>query len=116
MNRKTQRMKPIFTLLLLVAVAALNAQTRRIAHRFHSGSDHAVYTSGDGSYGGPYIPMKYVTKSDTIIFFNGKDSVSRVVDTTYYELDTTQLHKNHLHGGVNDVREYGKICSSYTGK
>lgn len=101
---------------LVCLVVNAEAQTRRIAHRFHSGSDHARYESGDGSYGGPYIPMKYTIKLDTIHDESGKDSVIRVMDSTHFELDTTNLHHSRIHGNMNDVKEYGKICSSYTGK
>jgi hypothetical protein len=107
-------------LLMIAAVFSLattaDAQTRRIAHRFHSGSELARYDNRDGSYGGPYIPMKLVLKTDTLLEVNGKDSVIRVVDSSYYELDTANYHQSRIHGDLNDVREYGKICSRYTGK
>jgi hypothetical protein len=109
-------MKTFFAFVLILVTVSLTAQTRRIAHRFHSGTDNTQYASGDGSYGGPYIPMKYVHITDTITFAVGKDSVVRIVDTAYYELDTSNMHKNRTHGNLNSASEYGKICSSYTGK
>lgn len=103
------------TLLLCLAVGA-TAQTRRIAHRSHSGTKHERYDKGDGSYGGPYIPMKKVTKVDTIRETQGKDTVMRLVDSSYYELDTTLLHQRRTFNDMNDVRDLGKVCSRYTGQ
>lgn len=101
--------------LVFLSITA-DAQTRRIAHRFHSGTNIERYDNGDGSYGGPYIPMKLVTKVDTIREMHGKDSVWRLVDSSYYILDTANLHQSRIDNNLNDVREYGKICSRYTGK
>ncbi len=107
-------MKTLFTIILLTAVFALNAQTRRIAHRFHSGTNIERYDGQDGNYGAPYIPYKRITVTDTLRETHGKDTVMRLRDTTYYILDTTNLHQSRVDSNLNDVREYGKICSRYT--
>lgn len=101
--------------LVLMAIGT-DAQTRRIAHRFHSGTNIERFDNSDGSYGGPYIPMKKITKIDTVREMSGKDSVVRLVDSTYYILDTSYYHQPRMEGSMNDVREYGKICSRYTGE
>jgi hypothetical protein len=101
--------------LVFLSLAA-DAQTRRIAHRFHSGTNTERFGNGDGSYGGPYIPMKRIVKVDTVYDEVRKDSVVRLVDSSYWEMDTSMLHQSHIHENLNDVRDYGKICSRYTGK
>lgn len=108
-------MKTLFTLILLITTVALTAQTRRIAHRFHSGTNIERFDNGDGSYGGPYIPMRHVIKVDTVYEVVKKDTVVRLVDSSYYELDTSNMHQSRIHENFNDVREYGKICSRFTG-
>jgi hypothetical protein len=49
-------MKTLITILCLTFCVAVHSQTRRIAHRFHSGADHARYDGRDGNYGEPYDP------------------------------------------------------------
>ena len=101
---------------LLCMVLAADAQTRSIAHRSHSGTTHERYDKGEGSFGGPFIPMKKVMKIDTIREMNGKDTVMRLVDSSYYELDTTLLHERRTFHNMDDVRDLGKVCSRYTGQ
>lgn len=105
----------LLTIFLEISVAG-DAQTRRIAHRAHSGSETEQYDGRDGNYGGPYIPMRHVTKVDTVYVITGKDSVVKLVDSSYYEMDTTNLHQPRSYQHVDDVRGYGKICSRYTMK
>lgn len=108
-------MKHILMIAGLVFLSlAADAQTRRIAHRFHSGTNIERFDNSDGSYGGPFIPMKRITKWDTIHEHHGKDSVVRIVDSSYYVLDTANLHQSRIDRNLNDVRDYGKICSRYT--
>lgn len=106
-------------LLMIAALACLafsaDAQTRRIAHRFHSGTDTERYDNNDGSYGAPYIPRVYVLKTDTIRP-TGKDSAFRLVDSSYYQLDTTNRHQPRSFKDMNNAQDYGKICSRYTGQ
>src|SRR5687768_15412951 len=105
----------LLTIFLGMALVG-TAQTRRIAHRAHSGTKTERYDGRDGNYGGPYIPMRYVVKVDTVYFLSGKDTVVKLVDSSYYELDTTNMHNQRSYQPLEDVREYGKICSRYTGK
>lgn len=105
----------LLTISLGISLAG-TAQTRRIAHRAHGGSKTEQYDGRDGNYGGPYIPMRYVPKVDTVYVVTGKDSVVKLVDSSYYELDTTNLHQPRSYQPLEDVREYGKICSRYTGR
>jgi hypothetical protein len=110
-------MKHILMIAALFFLAiTVDAQTRRIAHRFHSGTSTGRFDNTDGSYGGPYIPMKKITKVDTIREMHGKDSVWRLVDSSYWEMDTSVLHQSRIENNLDDVRDYGKICSRYTGK
>ncbi len=105
----------LLTLFLGISLAG-GAQTRRIAHRAHSGTKTEHYDGRDGNYGDPYIPMRYVIKVDTVYLMSGKDSAVKLVDSSYWEYDTANLnHRQSLHQ-LEDVREYGKICSRYTGK
>lgn len=110
-------MKQILMIAALICTTLLaDAQTRRIAHRFHSGSDVQRCDGRDGNYGIPYVPMKYVRKVDTITEIHNKDTVQRLVDSSYYILDTSGYHQSRNFDHVNDVREYGKICSRFTGE
>jgi len=103
----------IFTVLVLSAFAA-NAQTRRIAHRAHSGQNTERYLGNDGNYGDPGLPMKVRHKYDTLHLMVGKDSVVKVTDSIYFIEDTTWWHPDHSYQPPHDVREYGKICSRFT--
>lgn len=61
-------MKSIFTIALLIAAVTISAQTRRIAHRSHSGAKTERYTKGEGSYG--YFPQKVNVHMES-----GKDTI-----------------------------------------
>ena len=57
-------MKRTFILVLLsvIAVSAFS-QTKRIAHRSHSGKDHTLILSTEDNFGGPATPPK----KDTVV-------------------------------------------------
>lgn len=62
-------MKRFFLLAALLFVAfTVDAQTRRIAHRSHSGAKNESYRKGEGSYG--YFPQKV-----TVHMESGRDTV-----------------------------------------
>jgi hypothetical protein len=77
-------------LFLLAFICTLSfAQTRRIAHRAHSGAKQERYDGRDGNYGDPYIPqmvqVHLESGRDTLVEF--WDSLAnpeylRQVDTT----------------------------------
>lgn len=46
----------VLMIFLLCTSVAVSAQTRRIAHRAHSGANTERYDGRDGNYGDPYIP------------------------------------------------------------
>jgi hypothetical protein len=103
-------MRTLLTLVLIIAAFALNAQTRRIAHRFHSGADHARYDNRDGNYGDPYIPAMV-----TVHLESGKDTLVEVWDSLanpkYLRyMDTTPRAMIHPRvGPKEDIRQMGVI-------
>lgn len=107
-------MRNIFTLVLIFTITISFAQTRRIAHRAHSGSKHEHYDGRDGNYG--YFP---VPEKVTIHLESGRD-------TTVYEWDTlanpqfyfdTVPHPNYRpidKRSKEDIREMGKVTGRMT--
>lgn len=104
-------MKTVFTFALLVLVLTLTGQTRRIAHRAHSGANHARYDENDGSYG------KVMPRKVKVHLESGRDTMVYEWDSIaspnhrYWELDTTS--KINLHPidpqPKHYIREMGEI-------
>lgn len=106
-------MRTLFIMVLLMAVT-VNAQTRRIAQRSHSGATTARYEKATGSYG--YFPMVTVhleSGKDTMV--NEWDSLANPrymhTDTApramFYPRDTTPKQ---------NIREMGAITHKLIGK
>lgn len=108
-------MKATVTLLMIFAVVFSHAQTRRISHRFHSGDDVERYDNKYGNYGGTY-PMIRPSVYESIKVKPVNNSSVRLVDVSFVTSDTTNLQQSREQRTMNDVREYGKICSSYSRK
>lgn len=103
-------MKSVVTLAFLLVVVSLTAQTRRIAHRFHSGADHARYDGRDGNYGDPYIPTTVLihleSGRDTVVEF--WDSLANPNYLRY--IDSTPRAMIHPRiGPKEDIRQMGGI-------
>jgi hypothetical protein len=107
-------MRAVFTFILLIAMFCLHAQqTRRIAHRFHSGDDSEHYDDNDGNYG---IPMPHKpTKAIHVVI----DSIQKDEGRIYYRWDTVDyttpagLHVSR-HKRVARMRDLGNICTTLT--
>lgn len=102
-------MKTTFTLSLILLVVVATAQTRRIAHRFHSGSNTARYDNRDGNYGDPYIPPTI-----TIHLESGRDTTVYEWDSLaapyYKRYDTVPRAQFHPYDkSRTDIREMGGI-------
>jgi hypothetical protein len=102
-------MKATFSLLLIFALTNCFAQTRRIAHRAHSGSNTERYVKGDGNYG-YYPPPQKVT----VHLESGRDSLVYEWDTLAnprFYLDTVP-HPNYRpidKRPKEDIRQMGKV-------
>lgn len=103
--------KTIFSLLLIFTITIGFAQTRRIAHRAHSGANHARYDGRDGNYGDPYIPTTV-----TVHLESGRDTVVEFWDTLanpkyLQRIDSTPRVMIYPHDTrpKQDIREMGVI-------
>ncbi len=81
-------MRGIFIFILVLSVTIAFAQTRRIAHRAHSGANSERYRDGDGSYG--WDPSFEMVK---IHLESGRDTMVYAWDSLaqphYLNVDTT---------------------------
>lgn len=106
--------KSLFTFLFLAATVAVHAQTRRIAHRFHSGADHARYDGRDGNYGDPGDPRILIHLE------SGRDTLVEYWDTLanpkYYvdSLPRAMIHPRM--GKQEDIRNMGGVTHRLTTK
>ncbi len=101
---------------LLSMIITAEAQTRRIAHRFHSGADGRKYDGIESSYGIPsnksHLPQStIVLRPDTIHLEDGRDSV-------LYRWDTLGVVHPKVHEAkkrqVSELNQVGTICSTRT--
>lgn len=104
-------MKTSVTLFLLFIATVAFAQTRRIAHRAHSGAEHARYDGRDGNYGDPYIPTTV-----TVHLESGRDTVVEFWDSLanpkyLRNIDTTPRAMIYPRDkrAKQDIREMGVI-------
>jgi hypothetical protein len=98
---KPTRMKVIFLLAVnIMLISSVLAQTKRIAHRSHSGSQSNFNLKGDGNWGGP--PLEYRKKvvlkpvmPDTIKVksFRRKDSLPPRVNPAYTRKSVIKSNK-----------------------
>lgn len=107
-------MRTLFALVLLLTVTAAGAQTRRIAHRSHSGAKTERYLSGDGSYG--YLPRKVIVHLES-----GKDTAvwdwDSLAHPKYkYYMDTTPRANIRPKDTrrKEDIREMGAMAGKMT--
>jgi hypothetical protein len=103
-------MKTLLSIALMVLTFFASAQTRRIAHRVHSGTTHERYDGRDGNYGNPYpyrVLVHLESGRDTVV--DAWDSLAspkylRYLDTVphaiLYPRDTRPKQ---------DIREMGGI-------
>jgi hypothetical protein len=103
-------MRIYILLVLMLTGVVLGAQTRRIAHRSHSGSDQKHYASTRSSYG--YVPEYRMVKvhlesgTDTMVY--AWDSLAQPY---YHFLDTiprAQFYPRDLSPKEN-IREMGSM-------
>ncbi len=108
-------MKSVLTVSLLVLALSLAGQTRRIAHRAHSGANHENYDGLDGNYGGgtSYIVQSQVVLSmDTMKTSDGRDSLYYRWDTLH---DQSPAQLNQMrHQPVRRISQLGNICAPIT--
>jgi hypothetical protein len=118
-GHKTYGMKKVvLSVFILVLALGSNAQTRRIAHRAHSGARSEAYDGRDGSYGEIPAPRvrpqseRVVLKTDTVKTKSGSDSIFYFWDTLpdasvprYNEFRPMPVHR---------LRDIGTICKPAT--
>jgi hypothetical protein len=99
-------------LFLVVLMSHVNAQTRRIAHRVHSGSSNERYNGVDGNYGDPY-PYPQMIK---VHLESGRDTLVEMWDTIVspkylHYIDTTPRAMIYPRDTrpKQDIREMGVI-------
>jgi hypothetical protein len=92
------------------------AQTRRIAHRFHSGADGKKYQDVSSSYGipMPQKPQKTIPIFwyDTIHMEDGRDSIVSRMDTL--RLTPTPRRNQTRNQNVSSVNQLGSNYSTLT--
>ncbi len=109
--------KKTFIILFLTVCVGLNAQTRRIAHRAHSGADSKRYVANCGSFGA--IPeMKKVkvhleSGRDTMV--NQWDSLARPYYFYFDTLPRAQFYPKDL-TPKEDIREMGTLTHKLIAK
>ncbi len=107
-------MKTIFSLLLILTITISFAQTRRIAHRAHSGAKHERYDGHDGNYGYFPTPQKVYVHLES-----GRDTLVYEWDTLAspnYYLDTAPRpnYRPIDKRAKEDIREMGKVTGRMT--
>ncbi|HTF05065.1 MAG TPA: hypothetical protein VK826_13650 [Bacteroidia bacterium] len=100
-------MKTIFGFILVFAFAVgAHAQTKRIAHRSHSGAKHEKYDDGDGEYGRiapSKIKIHLESGKDTVVY--PWDSLARP-----YYLDTLRPHRIEKQvKEMEDIDQFGQV-------
>ncbi len=111
-------MKSTFTFFLLLICTLSFAQTRRIAHRAHSGAKHARFDDNDGSYG------RVAPRKVKVHLESGRDTMVYEWDSIaspnyhYWELDTTaQINIRPIDPQPKQyIREMGEITHRLTVK
>jgi hypothetical protein len=101
------------------------AQTRRIAHRAHSGAVTDNYDGKDGNYGGghgmynqgqyiivPVIPSPVILTTDTVKTKDGRDSTCYRWDTL--RTDSPPRVNDVRHQPVRRISQLGYICAPTT--
>jgi hypothetical protein len=105
--------KIVLLLVILTVTAGAHAQTRRIAHRSHSGAKHEKYDGRDGNYGNPPQMTQQrmlILQPDTI----GDSIVWRFVGDTVPRLDSLRINQYQPEDNIDEVSELGKVCSKIT--
>lgn len=99
-------MKHCILLILCLASVTANAQTRRIAHRSHGGSNSERYDNVDGNYGDirPRL-IKVHLESGRDTFVNYWDSLARP-----YYLDTIPRGMNHGTLLIQNIHQVGHVA------
>lgn len=101
-------MRVLFTAVFILLGIACTAQTRRIAHRSHSGAKHERYDGTEGSYG-KVAPRKVKvhleTGRDTMVY--SWDSLARP-----YFLDTIRQksYEEVGHKKIETAKEIGHVA------
>lgn len=100
-------MKHIFGIIVLCWLStAVSAQTRRIAHRSHGGSENERYDNRDGNYGDirPRLVRVHLESGrDTMVEY--WDSLARP-----YYLDTIPHNQSRGTLPINDIYHIGHIA------